>query len=52
MLTADSNYAGGTTISAGYLQIGNGGTTGSIVGDVANNGVFRFDRSNGYGFAG
>ena len=40
MLTGNSNYTGGTTISAGTLQLGAGGTTGSIVGDVANNGAW------------
>ena len=37
---------GGTTISAGTLQRGNGGTTGSVVGDVTDNGNLAFDRSN------
>ncbi len=31
-LTGSNSYAGNTTISAGVLQLGNGGTTGSIVG--------------------
>ena len=30
VLTANNTYAGSTTISAGTLQIGNGGTTGSL----------------------
>jgi autotransporter-associated beta strand protein len=33
-LSADNDYAGGTTIAAGTLRIGDGGTTGSIAGDV------------------
>ena len=41
ILTADSTYAGGTTIAAGTLQLGNGGTTGSIVGDVVDNGTLE-----------
>src|SRR5207249_9662751 len=45
-------YTGGTTISAGTLQLGNGGTTGSIAGDVANNGTLAFDRSDTLTFAG
>ena len=45
-LTADNNYSGGTTISAGTLQLGNGGTTGSIVGNVFNDGVLVINRSN------
>ena len=39
ILTADNTYSGGTTITQGVLQIGNGGLTGSIVGDVVNNGA-------------
>ena len=46
ILTGSNSYTGGTTIAAGTLQIGNGGTTGSIVGDVANDGVLAFNRSN------
>ena len=52
VLTADHSYAGGTTISAGTLQLGNGGTTGSIVGDVTDNGTLAFDRSDTATFAG
>ena len=35
---------GGTTISAGTLQIGAGGTAGSITGDVVDNGTLTFAR--------
>ena len=42
--SAPTTYAGGTTISAGTLQIGNGGTTGSIVGNVTDSGTLAFDR--------
>ena len=52
ILTAANNYSGGTTISSGTLQIGDGGTTGSIAGDVANNAVLAFNRSNGMTFGG
>src|SRR5271165_762569 len=45
-LTGTNTYTGGTTISAGTLQIGNGGTTGSITGDVTDNGTLAFDRSD------
>ena len=34
ILTADNTHSGLTTIAAGTLQLGAGGTTGSIVGDV------------------
>lgn len=46
VLTADSTYSGNTTISAGTLQLGHGGWSGSITGDVVNNGTFAFDRSD------
>jgi autotransporter-associated beta strand protein len=40
VLTGTNTYTGGTTINAGgTLQLGNGGATGSIVGDVTNNGT-------------
>jgi outer membrane autotransporter protein len=52
ILTGASRYTGGTAISAGTLQIGNGGITGSITGDVANSGMLVFDRSDVSTFAG
>ena len=52
ILTAANSYAGGTTISAGVLQLGNGGATGSIVGNVLNNATLVFNRSNIYQFDG
>src|SRR3546814_12540185 len=45
-------HTGGTTITAGSLQLGNGGTTGGISGDVANNATLAFNRSNGLTFDG
>ena len=52
ILTAANTYTGGTTISAGTLQLGNGGTTGSIVGNVTDNGTLAFDRSDSVTFPG
>ncbi|WP_212321299.1 autotransporter domain-containing protein [Achromobacter sp. Marseille-Q0513] len=46
VLTADHRYTGLTTIAAGTLQLGNGGTSGSIRGDVLNDGVLAFNRSD------
>ena len=51
-LSGDNTYTGGTTISAGTLQLGDGGVTGSIVGDVANNGTLAFNFSNSQTFSG
>ncbi len=46
-LTAANTYSGGTTISGGALQIGNGGTTGTLgTGAVTNNGYLSFNRSD------
>ncbi|WP_327520805.1 autotransporter-associated beta strand repeat-containing protein [Bosea sp. (in: a-proteobacteria)] len=45
-LTGANTYAGGTTISAGTLQIGNGGTTGSVTGNVVNDDALVFNRSD------
>jgi fibronectin-binding autotransporter adhesin len=52
VLTADNVYTGGTTISAGTLQLGNGGGSGSILGDVTDNGTFAINRSDTYTFVG
>ncbi|MEJ8824062.1 autotransporter outer membrane beta-barrel domain-containing protein [Variovorax humicola] len=51
-LTDDSTYTGGTTISAGALQIGNGGTTGSIVGNITNNAALVINRSDAFALGG
>ncbi|WP_024280265.1 autotransporter domain-containing protein [Xanthobacter sp. 126] len=50
-LTGANTYGGGTTISAGTLQVGDGGTSGSLSGDVLNNAALVFDRSDVYGFS-
>lgn len=53
IFSGDNTYTGLTTINAGAaLQIGNGGTSGSIIGDVLNNGSFGFDRSDPLNYAG
>lgn len=48
MVLANNNtYSGVTTISAGTLQVGNGGTTGSLgSGAVVTNATLAFSRSN------
>ena len=52
VLGADNTFSGDTTIGAGTLQLGTGGTTGSIVGNVVDNGVLAVDRSDDVTFAG
>jgi len=48
VLYGNNTYTGGTTINAGTLQIGNGGTTGSLsaTGAITNNATLVFNRSN------
>ena len=52
ILTGASTYSGGTTISKGILQLGNGGATGSIAGDVLDNGTLAFNQSADATFGG
>ncbi|WP_421091278.1 autotransporter outer membrane beta-barrel domain-containing protein [Pseudochrobactrum sp. MP213Fo] len=52
VLTADNSYTGGTTISGGILQLGDGGSSGSITGNVANSGALAFNRADKLIFAG
>jgi autotransporter-associated beta strand protein/T5SS/PEP-CTERM-associated repeat protein len=52
ILTGSSTYTGGTTITGGTLQLGNGGASGSIAGDVVNNGTFAINRSDTFAFGG
>lgn len=48
-LTGSNTYTGGTTITAGTLQLGDGGTTGklSTTSTIINDGILKLDRSNG-----
>jgi autotransporter-associated beta strand protein len=52
ILTAANTYTGGTTISGGTLQLGNGGANGSIIGDVVDNGAFAINRNDAFTFGG
>ena len=50
-LSGTNTYTGVTTISggtlsAGTLQIGDGGTTGSVAGNIVNDGNVTFNRSD------
>ena len=51
ILTGTNDYTGGTTIESGALRLGTGGTTGSITGDVMNNGLLIIDRSDDVDFS-
>lgn len=51
ILTGNAAPTGGTTITNGTLQIGAGGTGGSIAGDIANNGTLVFNRSGSLAYA-
>ncbi|MDD0843064.1 autotransporter domain-containing protein [Pseudomonas sp. Gutcm_11s] len=50
--TGSNTYTGLTTLSAGTLQIGNGGTSGSLTGDVLNNAAMVFNRTDDSVYAG
>jgi autotransporter-associated beta strand protein len=53
ILSGDNTYTGGTTICACMtLQLGDGGTTGSVLGDIVNENKLIFNRSNTYTFKG
>lgn len=46
IFSGNNSYAGPTVISAGTLQIGKGGSTGTLgSGDVLNNGTLQFSRA-------
>ena len=46
VLAGANNYTGGTTITSGTLQIGTGGSAGSITGGVTDNATLAFNRSD------
>ncbi len=48
ILTGTNTYQGGTTIASGTLQLGNGGTTGSVAGNITDNGVLVIDHSDSF----
>ena len=53
LLTSDNTYTGGTTIGdAAVLQLGACGTRGSILGDVRDDSLLVFSRSDDTMFAG
>ncbi len=52
VLTGNHTATGGIAVAAGTLQIGTGGTSGSITGNVVNNTLVSFNRSNSSTFGG
>ena len=47
----DNTYSGGTVLGPGTtLLLGDGGTSGSILGDVDDDGTLAFDRADDYTF--
>lgn len=52
VLAGANGYTGGTTISGGTLQLGNGSSSGSLTGNVLNNGTLAFNRPDDITFLG
>jgi autotransporter-associated beta strand protein len=52
VLTGDNTLSGTTTVSDGTLALGDGGTSGSLVGDIVNDATFLVDRSDSGTLAG
>lgn len=51
-LLADNTYTGTTIINGGVLEIGNGGSAGSIVGDIVNNASLVVNRNGTWEYSG
>jgi fibronectin-binding autotransporter adhesin len=51
-LSGNNTYTGGTTVSAGTLTLGAGGASGSVAGNITNNGTVVFNRSDDYAYLG
>ncbi len=52
ILSGNNTYASATTISAGTLQIGNNGTSGSVAGNIVNNSALVWYRSDSPTYSG
>jgi autotransporter-associated beta strand protein len=52
VLATNNTFTGAVTLSAGTLQIGTGGTTGSIAANVTDNAALVFNRSDALTYAG
>ena len=52
ILTGPNTFSGGTFITNGVLQLGDGGTNGSLSGAVLNDGLLNFNRADAAALAG
>lgn len=54
ILTGNSTYAGDTVVNAGILQLGNGGSTGTLAGNanITNNSMLVFDTTGSPSYSG
>ena len=52
ILSGTNTYTGLTSVLGGMVQLGNGGTSGSILGDVFTHTTFAVNRSDSYTFGG
>lgn len=52
VLTGQNTLSGVTTIDAGTLQVGDGGTAGSIAGNIVNNASLVFNRADDFSYEG
>jgi fibronectin-binding autotransporter adhesin len=51
-LTGSCTYSGGTTVNGLTLMLGSGGTTGSVVGPIVDNGVLILNRCDSFTIGG
>jgi fibronectin-binding autotransporter adhesin len=51
-LAVNNGYTTRTTISAGTLELGNGGAVGNLTGDIADNAALVFNRSDTWSYTG
>ncbi|NBU59528.1 MAG: hypothetical protein EBS23_07150, partial [Betaproteobacteria bacterium] len=51
-LTGTNTYSGVTSVNGGVLRIGDGGTSGSVTGDIFNGTSLIFDRTDSLRYAG
>lgn len=52
ILTSSNSFTGTASVASGTLAVGNGGTAGSLTGDIANAGAVVFNRSDAVTYAG